>query len=185
MDKKKKIMKWIIIVAIIVIPVMYSFFYLKAFWDPYGNLHGMKIAIVNLDKGSNNENLGNNLVEELKEKDVMSIEVLNDSKKAEDGLINEEYYATITIPENFTQDLNSAENKDRKTTTITYSPNQKSNYLASQIIGKVVTTVETELRSEVSKKVVETLSNKLNEVPEKMQDISDGATQIKDGANQL
>ena len=73
MDKKKKIMKWIIIVAIIVIPVMYSFFYLKAFWDPYGNLHGMKIAIVNLDKGSNNENLGNNLVEELKEKDVMSI----------------------------------------------------------------------------------------------------------------
>ena len=38
MDKKKKIMKWIIIVAIIVIPVMYSFFYLKAFWDPYGNL---------------------------------------------------------------------------------------------------------------------------------------------------
>lgn len=185
MDKKKKIMKWIIIVAIIVIPVMYSFFYLKAFWDPYGNLHGMKIAIVNLDKGSNNKNLGNNLVEELKEKDVMSIEVLNDSKKAEDGLINEEYYATITIPENFTQDLNSAENKDRKTTTITYSPNQKSNYLASQIIAKVVTTVETELRSEVSEKVVETLSNKLNEVPEKMQDISDGATQIKDGANQL
>ncbi len=185
MDKKKKIMKWIIIVAIIVIPVMYSFFYLKAFWDPYGNLHGMRIAIVNLDKGSNNENLGNNLVDELKEKDVMSIEVLNDSKKAEDGLINEEYYATITIPENFTQDLNSAENKDRKTTTITYSPNQKSNYLASQIIAKVVTTVETELRSEVSEKVVETLSNKLNEVPEKMQDISDGATQIKDGANQL
>ena len=40
---KKKIMKWVILVAIIIIPVMYSFFYLKAFWDPYGNLKDMKI----------------------------------------------------------------------------------------------------------------------------------------------
>ena len=31
---KKKIMKWVILVAIIIIPVMYSFFYLKAFIYP-------------------------------------------------------------------------------------------------------------------------------------------------------
>ena len=76
---KKKIMKWVILVAIIIIPVMYSFFYLKAFWDPYGNLKDMKIAIINLDKGNEDENLGNDLVESLKEKDVMQIEVLTDS----------------------------------------------------------------------------------------------------------
>lgn len=183
--KDSKAMKIIIIIAVIIIPVLYSFFYLKAFWDPYGNLHDMKIAIVNLDEGDGNDNLGNELVDNLKEKDTMTLEVLNNSDEAQEGLVNQDYYATITIPKNFTKDLNNAENSDRKVTTITYSPNQKNNYLASQIINKVVTTVEKELRSEISEKVVGKLSDKLEEVPYKMEDISDGATQIQDGTSQL
>ena len=183
--KNKKFMKVIIIIAVIIIPVLYSFFYLKAFWDPYGNLHDMNIAIVNLDEGDNDENLGTELVNKLKDKDTMTITVLNNSDEAQEGLINQDYYATITIPKNFTKDLNNAESSDRKVTTISYSPNQKNNYLASQIINKVVTTVETELRSEVSKKVVGKLSDKLEEVPDKMGEISDGANQLQDGTSQL
>lgn len=183
--KDKKFMKVIIIIAVIIIPVLYSFFYLKAFWDPYGNLHDMNIAIVNLDEGDNDENLGTELVNKLKDKDTMTITVLNNSDEAQEGLINQDYYATITIPKNFTKDLNNAESSDRKVTTISYSPNQKNNYLASQIINKVVTTVETELRSEVSKKVVGKLSDKLEEVPDKMGEISDGANQLQDGTSQL
>lgn len=183
--KNKKFMKVIIIIAVIIIPVLYSFFYLKAFWDPYGNLHDMNIAIVNLDEGDNDENLGTELVNKLKDKDTMTITVLNNSDEAQEGLVNQDYYATITIPKNFTKDLNNAENSDRKVTTISYSPNQKNNYLASQIINKVVTTVETELRSEVSKKVVGKLSDKLEEVPDKMGEISDGANQLQDGTSQL
>ena len=183
--KNKKFMKVIIIIAVIIIPVLYSFFYLKAFWDPYGNLHDMNIAIVNLDEGDNDENLGTELVNKLKDKDTMTITVLNNSDEAQEGLVNQDYYATITIPKNFTKDLNNAENSDRKVTTISYSPNQKNNYLASQIINKVVTTVETELRSEVSKKVVGKLSDKLEKVPDKMGEISDGANQLQDGTSQL
>lgn len=182
---KKKIMKPIIIIAVIIIPVLYSFFYLKAFWDPYGSLHDMKIAIVNLDKGDGDENLGNDLVDKLKDKDTMTLVILDDSDKAQEGLVEQEYYATITIPKDFTKDLNNAENSDRKVTTITYSPNQKNNYLASQIINKVVTAVETELRSEVSRKVVGKLSDKLEEVPNKIEEISDGASKLQDGTTQL
>lgn len=182
---KKKVMIPIIIIAVIIIPVLYSFFYLKAFWDPYGSLHDMKIAIVNLDKGDGEENLGNDLVDKLKDKDTMTLVILDDSDKAQQGLVEQEYYATITIPKDFTKDLNNAENSDRKVTTITYSPNQKNNYLASQIINKVVTAVETELRSEVSRKVVGKLSDKLEEVPNKMEEISDGASKLQDGTTQL
>lgn len=185
MEKKQKVMKWVIIAAIIIIPVMYSFFYLKAFWDPYGSLQGMKIAMVNLDEGENDENLGKELVNQVKEKDVMTILELNDADEAQKGLVNQEYYATITIPKDFTKTLNQAENADRQMTTITYSPNQKSNYLASQIVAKVVTTVETELRGQISQKVVAKLSDKLREVPDKMQDISQGANQLEKGSTQL
>lgn len=183
--KKKKIMKVVIIIAVIIIPVMYSFFYLKAFWDPYGNLHDMKVAIVNLDTGDEGENLGNELLSKLKENDTLTYVELKNREEGERGLIDQEYYATITIPEDFTKTLNHAENEDRKQSIITYSPNQKSNYLASQIISKVVTTVEDELKGEVSQKVVAKLTDKLNEVPDKMQDISSGAKQIQEGTSTL
>lgn len=182
---RKKIMKWMIIIAIIIIPVMYSFFYLKAFWDPYGNLKDMTIAVVNLDKGYENENIGSDLVKTLQDKDVMTIKEINDADKAQKGLINEEYYATITIPSDFTKTLNNAENKDRQIATITYSPNQKSNYLASQMINQLVTEVEKQVKAEVAQKVVATLSDELRSVPEKMQEISDGATQLENGSTQL
>ena len=61
------------------------------------------------------------------------------------SLANQEYYALITIPKDFTENLNNAENADRKVTTITYSPNKKSNYLASQIINSAVKTIEKEV----------------------------------------
>ena len=54
---KNKIMKPLIVIGVIIIPLMYSFFYLKAFWDPYSNLTGIPVALVNEDKGNEEENL--------------------------------------------------------------------------------------------------------------------------------
>lgn len=181
---KKKIIKTIVLIAVIFIPIIYSFFYLKSYWDPYGNLKEMKIAIVNLDKGENNENQGQKLVDALKEKDVMSICQVNE-EEAKNGLINEEYFATITIPDNFTNCLNSASTTDKKIAKITYSPNQKMNYLASQIVAKVVTATEDELKSQISEQVVNNLTEKLESVPESLGEINNGADKILNGANDL
>lgn len=181
---KKRIMKIIVLVAVICIPIMYSFFYLKSYWDPYGNLKGMKIAMVNLDEGENGENQGQELVNGLIEKDVVTIEQVS-QEEAQEGLVNETYFAVITIPSNFTNYLNSASTTDKKVSTITYSPNQKMNYLASQIVGKVVSATEMELQSQVSEKVVDTLADKLESVPESLEDINDGADEILNGATKL
>lgn len=181
---KRRIMKIIVLVAVICIPIMYSFFYLKSYWDPYGNLKGMKIAMVNLDEGENGENQGQELVNGLIEKDVVTIEQVS-KEEAQEGLVNETYFAVITIPSNFTNYLNSASTTDKKVSTITYSPNQKMNYLASQIVGKVVSATEMELQSQVSEKVVDTLADKLESVPESLEDINDGADEILNGATKL
>ena len=181
----KKVMKTVIMIAVICIPIIYSFFYLKAYWDPYGNLDDIKIALINLDEGENGENQGKKLVDSLVEKDIVDIVKLNDEEFAKNGLVNREYYATITIPKDFTKTLNNAENKDRAKAVITYSPNQKTNYLASQIINKIVTSTETKLRGEVSKNVVEKLSDNIKEVPSSLNEINDGATKIQDGTESL
>lgn len=42
-------------IAILFIPVMYSGFFLKAFWDPYGKMNELPVAVVNQDVGANYE----------------------------------------------------------------------------------------------------------------------------------
>lgn len=88
---------------------------------------------------------------------------------ANEGMQNGDYYATILIPSNFTQCLNSASTKDKQIATITYSPNQATNYLATQIIGSAIKTIETNLQAKVNSKVAENLAQKLEEVPSSLQ----------------
>lgn len=182
--KNNKIYKTIIFIVVMLIPIIYSFFYLKSYWNPYGNLEQMKIAIVNQDKGKDNKNQGKELVKELKEKDILEICDV-DLEEANTGLKNEKYYAIIIIPEDFTQCLNSAAENEKQIAKITYKPNQKSNYLASQIINKVVSATELELQSKISKEVVTTLAESLNEVPESLEEISNGSDKIISGTTDL
>ena len=182
--QEKKFFKVIILIVVFCIPIIYSFFYLKSYWDPYGKLENMDVAIVNLDKGKDGENKGKELVDKLVDKNVLKLSTVTE-EEASEGLSNQQYYATITIPENFTENLESAKEENKKTATITYRPNQKLNYLASQIINKVVTAAQTEIQTEVSKEVVATLSDNLREVPDSLGKISDGANEIYDGSTSL
>ena len=182
--KDNKTMRIVIFIVVMLIPIIYSFFYLKSYWDPYGNLQDMKVAIVNLDEGENGENQGQKIVNKLKDRNVVNICDVSKSE-ATSGLENEDYYAVIIIPENFTKDLNSAGEVDKKVVQITYSPNQKMNYLASQIINKVVTATEEQIKAEVASKTVDTLADNLKEVPESLQKVSDGTEKILNGATNL
>ena len=179
---KKSWFKFVVIGVILLIPFMYAFFYLKAYWNPYGegNMDNIPVAIVNLDSGDKGTLFAQKLIDSGK----LDFSV-TDSGDANDGLSNKKYYAVITIPSNFTKNLESANTDDKTPATITYSPNQKTNYLASQIISRVLVVAEEEIRGEVSSTIIRSLSEKLNEVPEKMLELSDGASKLEDGAKKL
>lgn len=87
---KSKFMKTIIFIVILLIPVIYSFFYLKSYWDPYGNLQDLKVAIVNLDKGEDDQNQGNELVQSLIDSGTIKICTVSEDE-AQDGLVNGRY----------------------------------------------------------------------------------------------
>ncbi len=178
--KKEKIMKIVIFVVVLLIPIIYSFFYLKSYWNPYNNLTGMKIAIVNLDEGKE----GKEFVQSIEDSDVFNICEVNESE-ANDGMEKGEYYATITIPDNFTEDLESASSKEKQIAQITYSPSEATNYLATQIVNSAVKNMEISLEEKINGKVVENLSNKLEEVPDSLQKTSDGAKELLEGSKSL
>lgn len=182
--KKDKIFTSIIFMVVLLIPLIYSFFYLKSYWNPYGNLSDMRIAVVNLDSGKDGSNEGNEFVKSLKESDTFNIQEVSEAE-AEDGMKKGDYYATIKIPENFTECLKSASSEDKQIATVTYSPNQATNYLATQIVNSAVKTIQLNLQSKVDKEIIAELSNKLNEVPNSLQTISDGADSILNGAESL
>ena len=182
--KKEKVLKILIFAIVLLIPIIYSFFYLKSYWNPYGTLSDMKIAVVNLDKGKDDKNQGSEFVQNLKDSATFNIcEVSKD--KANNGMEKGEYYATIEIPENFTSCLESGATIDKQVAQITYRPNQATNYLATQIINSAVKTIELNLQSKVDREIIANLSDKLNDVPDSLQTISDGAGSILDGSQSL
>ena len=181
---KSKCLKLIVLLVVMAIPVIYSFFYLKAYWDPYGNLQDLKIAMVNLDEGFEGENQGQKFVDTMVENGTFNICVVEE-KKGDDGLKNGEYYAEIKIPADFSKNLYSAKTENKQISEIIYSPNQKSNYLASQIMNSAIKTIELNLQAKITEKVTENLADKLNEVPDSLEEISDGTGKILDGSNTL
>lgn len=182
--KKEKILKIVIFAVVLLIPIIYSFFYLKSYWNPYGDLKGLKIAVVNLDDGENNENQGNEFLKSLQDDGTFDICPVS-LDEANEGMQNGTYYATITIPSNFTKCLNSASTTDKQISTITYSPNQASNYLSSQIINSAVKTMEINLQGKISSAVAGNLADNLKSVPDSLDKVSDASSQLLDGSKSL
>ena len=186
--RPKKIAPVIVIIGVIIIPLLYSYFYLGAFWDPYSSLDTLPVAIVNDDKGAviNEEerNLGNEMCDELKEDASLKF-VFTDVDTAKAGMEGKKYYATITIPENFSESVKSAETADKQTAVITYTPNEKRNYLASQILNNAVSTIEKSVRSNINGELTAKLSDELTSVPDELNKLSDGLDQLYDGSVEL
>ena len=92
-----KYFKIAVFIVVLLIPVIYSFFYLKSYWDPYGHLDDITVGIVNLDKGQDNENKGNDFVKELKDSKTFNFVEVSSEEEAEKKLGEDEYYAVIPI----------------------------------------------------------------------------------------
>lgn len=178
----KEKFKYVVIAVVLLIPFIYSFFYLKAYWNPYGegNIDNIPVAIVNSDEGDK----GQKLIKSIKNSKKLKLNEVS-KEDAEDGLFEGKYYAMITIPESFSSDMESASEPKKHHATITYSPNQKANFLASQIINSVVNAVEKSLDNEVNSAIVEKLSDNIEEVPEKLDTISNGFSKLKEGTSKL
>lgn len=184
----KKFIPYVILLGVIIIPLLYSYFYLGAFWDPYAKLDKVPVAVVNEDTGATindkNRNLGQEMCDNLREDASLEF-TFTDAKTANEGLKDNDYYAVIVIPDNFSQDIASSSTTTKQAATITYSSNEKNNYLASQILNSAVAKIEKTLRSSVDDEIVSTLSDQLTNVPEQLQTLSDGLSTLQNGASDL
>ncbi|MFS6768754.1 YhgE/Pip family protein, partial [Staphylococcus aureus] len=77
-------------------------------WDPYGNTKEVPIAVSNEDAGSNlrgkDINIGNEIVDSLKKNKNLGWKFV-DEKQAIYGVERGDYYASITIPKDFSEKI--------------------------------------------------------------------------------
>ena len=85
----------------------------------------------------------------------------------------------------FSQNVATAEDIGQSTATITYSANEKRNYIASTIMKKCGTKLTKELRASVTEQITGNLVQQLNSVPGQMETISEGFTTLGDGTGAL
>ena len=168
-DIKRMCTNWaamIIAIIIILIPSLYSLTNIKASWDPYANTGGIKIAVVNNDAGTiykdQDLNIGEELVEELEDNDKMNW-IFVSEEEASYGLINEKYYASIVIPEDFSKCVTTLMDKKVVKPKLIYTVNEKTNAIAPKLTDAGVKSVKNQLDDNIIKTVSGVMFRLVNE----------------------
>lgn len=173
------------VVGVLLIPVMYSGMFLGAFWDPYGKMDKLPVAVVNADSGaiSNGEEIkiGRQFTDELKNNAKFDWHFVN-REEAEEGLGDHTYYMAIEIPADFSAKTATLTTDAPTPAEIVFLKDEGSNFLASQIGNSAVEQMRTELSQQVTKAYARTVLDQMTTLAEGLGDASAGAGELAAGA---
>ncbi|MBL1069489.1 YhgE/Pip domain-containing protein [Ligilactobacillus salivarius] len=176
------------IIAIMIIPFLYSLFFLKSVWDPYGNTKYLPVAVVNNDKPVKYQGktfkVGEDLEKELRENKDLGWHFVN-AKEAKYGLSHKKYYMVITIPKNFSKNATTVLDKHPKKMQLTYNTNDALNYIGKVIGEEGAKQVNSSVRDSVSEAYATTMFDTVKKVGKGFNKAAKGATQLSDGAYTL
>lgn len=184
--KKPKVI--IPIIVVLFIPVLYSGMFLAAFWDPYGKMNEIPVAVVNEDTGAEYEGkslqVGKDLIEELKKGNDFSWKFVS-REEADKGMKANEYYMTIVIPENFSSQATTVMDENPQPAELVFEPNEGYNFLAAQIGGTAVKEIKSKVSAKVTEAYTETLLEQVEKVSGGLNDAGSGASTLNEGAAKL
>ncbi|MFD1454893.1 YhgE/Pip family protein [Levilactobacillus lanxiensis] len=172
------------VLAIMFIPFLYSIFFLKSVWDPYGETGELPVAVVNQDKPVTYQgqklNVGDQTITNLKKNKQLGWKFVS-AKTAADGLKHHKYYTVITFPKNFSANAATALNKHPKKMTFTYKTNGSANYIA-QVMSEVGSSkLDSEIRAKVTKAYAQATFKQIFAVGKGMDKAAKGSAQLKNG----
>ncbi|WEG12179.1 YhgE/Pip domain-containing protein [Pullulanibacillus sp. KACC 23026] len=174
------------VIAIFFIPCMYAGMFLWAFWNPYGHLNRLPVAIVNQDKGAaldgDSINVGKDFVTNLKKDKTFDYKVMS-QKEANAALNQNKLYMIIEIPKNFSENAATLTNDNPKKMQLTYVPNEGYNYISGQIDKNAMNEIKASVQENVTKTYSETVFGKLKDAAKGFKEASSGAKKLDQGAS--
>ena len=180
-------------IVMMLIPILYAAFFLKSVWDPYGKTSELPVAVVNNDKSVkyNGETLdvGDQLVKELKSNHQLKWMFVSE-EQAKQGMKDNKYYTTITLPENFSSNAATLLDTNPKKMQITYDTNASRNYIGEVISEAAAKQLNSQIRESVTESYataifgqVKTIGKGFKTAATGSEKLSDGTITLNDGLN--
>ncbi|MFF3510607.1 YhgE/Pip family protein [Streptomyces sp. NPDC002573] len=169
------------LVALLLLPLLYGALYLWSFWDPYGRLDRIPVALVDDDKGATADGrritAGDDLVKGLRKSETFEWHEVS-AAEARKGVENGTYYLSLTMPSDFSARIASSSGKSPETGALQVHTNDANNY----IVGQISKTVFNEVRAAASTK---TSRSFLDRIFISFSDIHGKTVQAAEGADRL
>ncbi|MEW2809420.1 YhgE/Pip domain-containing protein [Streptomyces massasporeus] len=148
------------LVALLVLPLLYGALYLWSFWDPYGRLDKIPVALVNDDKGATADGkkitAGDDITKGLHDSKTFDWQEVS-AAEARRGVEDGSYYLSLTLPADFSERIASSSGNTPETGALQVRTNDANNY----IVGQISRTVFGEVRQAASTKTSRSFLDKI------------------------
>lgn len=165
----------IIVCGLLILPSLYAWFNIYASWDPYGSTGGIMIAVCNQDVGGKIKdsefNIGDELIENLKENDTLGWTFVEDSDDAINLARTGKVYASIIIPKDFSEKMSTIIDDNPMKPSLEYYVNEKVNAISPKITDKGASTLQDSISTAFIESVTEAAFEMLEEAGIKTEDV--------------
>ncbi|MER8087087.1 YhgE/Pip domain-containing protein [Streptomyces sp. NPDC058316] len=197
------------LIALLLLPLLYGALYLCSFWDPYGRLDRIPVALVNNDKGVTADGkhvaAGDEITGKLLDSKTFEWHEVS-STEAHKGVENGTYYLSLTMPSDFSKRIASSSGDSPETGALQVRTNDANNYIVGQISRSVFSEVRTAASTNASRgfldrifinfsdlhdatakaaKGAEDLKGGIGKAKKGSEDLADGLKNAKDGSSNL
>ncbi|MGW1894803.1 YhgE/Pip family protein [Streptomyces sp. NPDC002004] len=197
------------LVALLLLPLLYGALYLWSFWDPYGRLDRIPVALVNDDKGATaagaKVNAGDDITKGLHDSKTFEWHEVG-AAEARKGVENGTYYLSLTMPSDFSKRIASSSGSSPETGALQVRTNDANNYIVGQISRSVFSEVRKAASTNASRSFLDKIfisfsdihgatekaakgADKLNggigKAEKGSKDLADGLQHAKDGSGKL
>ncbi|MET8243469.1 YhgE/Pip domain-containing protein [Streptomyces sp. NPDC005202] len=172
------------LVALLVLPLLYGALYLWSFWDPYGRLDRIPVALVNDDKGATADGrritAGDDLTKGLLESKVFEWHRVS-AAEAHRGVEDGTYYLSLTMPADFSRRIASSAGDSPETSALQVRTNDANNYIVGQISRTVFNEVRTAASTKASRSFLDKIFISFSDIHGRTVKAADGADKLNGG----
>ncbi|MGC2567767.1 MAG: YhgE/Pip domain-containing protein [Mycobacterium sp.] len=176
------------IVVLMLLPLVYGALYLWAFWDPFGHVNKMPVALVNSDKGAEVSgqqfNAGAEVAKSLTADGSLDWHVVSPAD-AHNGVEHGKYYFMVELPPDFSAAIASPVTGQPKKANLIAVYNDANNYISTSIGRTAIDQVLNAVSSRISGQAVNQMLSVVISSGSGIKQAAHGAGQLADGAGQL
>ncbi|MFC7816264.1 YhgE/Pip family protein [Streptomyces sp. NPDC057367] len=172
------------LVALLLLPLLYGALYLWSFWDPYGRLDRIPVALVNDDRGATADGrrltAGDDITAGLRESEVFDWHEVS-AAEARRGVEDGTYYLSLTMPADFSRRIASSAGDSPETGALQVRTNDANNYIVGQISRTVFAEVREAASSKASRSFLDRIFISFSDIHGETVRAAKGADELKGG----